>query len=184
MSEHHEIAIIGSGFAGSLLARLLALSGRDVVLLERDDHPRFALGESSTPLGNLALAMARLAAPDDQPEPRQAAARRVRRAMAAQPFLVAGTGGFCTKVMEVTGERALVKTGAEGVYCAALTKLGLGVALKVDDGAGRAAESLMARLLVRLGVLSQSQAESLIPPILNRAGRHVGELRPASNSAF
>ncbi len=55
MSTEHEIAIIGSGFAGSLLARLLAHSGRDVVLLERGDHPRFALGESTTPLGNLVL---------------------------------------------------------------------------------------------------------------------------------
>ena len=101
--------------------------------------------------------------------------------MAAQPFLVAGTGRFCTKVMEVTGERALVKTGAEGVYCAALTKLGLGVALKVDDGAGRAAEVLMGRLLLHLGVIDEAEAEALAetlsPPVLNRAGRRVGELR-------
>ncbi len=133
------------------------------------------------PLGNIALAMARLALPDDQPEARQAAAARVRRAMAAEPFLVAGTGRFCTKVMEVTGERALVKTGAEGVYCAALTKLGLGVALKVDDGAGRAAEVLMGRLLLHLGVIDDAEAEALArtlsPPVLNRAGRHVGDLR-------
>jgi len=136
------------------------------------------------PLGNMALAMARLADPSDQPDRRQAAAQRIRRAMAAEPFMVAGNGRFCTQAMELTGAKAQIKTGAEGVYCAALPELGLGVALKVDDGAGRAAESLMAQLLVRLGVLSQSQAESLIPPILNRAGRHVGALRAASDSAF
>ena len=50
-----EIAIIGSGFAGSLLARILAVLGYDVVLLERGTHPRFAIGESSTPLANLSL---------------------------------------------------------------------------------------------------------------------------------
>jgi len=50
-----QIAIVGSGFAGSLLARVLATLGYDVVLLERGRHPRFAIGESSTPLGNLAL---------------------------------------------------------------------------------------------------------------------------------
>jgi len=50
-----EVAIIGSGFAGSLLARVLAVLGYDVVLLERGTHPRFAIGESSTPLANLSL---------------------------------------------------------------------------------------------------------------------------------
>lgn len=49
------VAIIGSGFAGSLLARVLAVLGYDVVLLERGAHPRFAIGESSTPLANLSL---------------------------------------------------------------------------------------------------------------------------------
>lgn len=50
-----EIAVIGSGFAGSLMARVLAVLGYDVVLLERGTHPRFAIGESSTPLANLSL---------------------------------------------------------------------------------------------------------------------------------
>jgi tetracycline 7-halogenase / FADH2 O2-dependent halogenase len=50
-----EVAIVGSGFAGSLLARVLARLGYDVVLLERGTHPRFAIGESSTPLANLSL---------------------------------------------------------------------------------------------------------------------------------
>ena len=53
--ESREIAIVGSGFAGSLLARVLAVLGYDVVLLERGTHPRFAIGESSTPLANLSL---------------------------------------------------------------------------------------------------------------------------------
>lgn len=50
-----EVVIVGSGFAGSLLARVLAVIGYDVVLLERSTHPRFAIGESSTPLANLSL---------------------------------------------------------------------------------------------------------------------------------
>jgi FADH2 O2-dependent halogenase len=50
-----SIAIIGSGFAGSILARVLARQGHRVVLLERGRHPRFAIGESSTPLAALAL---------------------------------------------------------------------------------------------------------------------------------
>ena len=55
MKESCEVAIVGSGFAGSLLARILAVLGYDVVLLERGVHPRFAIGESSTPLANLSL---------------------------------------------------------------------------------------------------------------------------------
>ena len=50
-----RVAVVGSGFAGSLLARILAVQGHEVVLLERGSHPRFAIGESSTPLANLSL---------------------------------------------------------------------------------------------------------------------------------
>jgi FADH2 O2-dependent halogenase len=50
-----DVAIVGSGFAGSLLARILAVQGYDVVLVERGAHPRFAIGESTTPLANLSL---------------------------------------------------------------------------------------------------------------------------------
>ncbi len=50
-----DVAIVGSGFAGSLLALALRRQGRTVVMLERGRHPRFAIGESSTPLCNLLL---------------------------------------------------------------------------------------------------------------------------------
>ncbi len=50
-----DLAIVGSGFGGSLLAMIARRLGRSVVLLERGRHPRFAIGESSTPLANLLL---------------------------------------------------------------------------------------------------------------------------------
>lgn len=50
-----DIAIVGSGFGGSLLAMIAQRLGRSVVLLERNRHPRFTIGESSTPLANLLL---------------------------------------------------------------------------------------------------------------------------------
>lgn len=53
--ERCNVAIVGSGFSGSLMARVLAVLGYDVVLLERGAHPRFAIGESTTPLANLSL---------------------------------------------------------------------------------------------------------------------------------
>jgi len=55
LTEHCEVAVVGSGFAGSLMARILAVQGYRVTLLERGSHPRFAIGESSTPLANLSL---------------------------------------------------------------------------------------------------------------------------------
>jgi len=53
--SRYDIAIIGSGFASSILARVLRRGGRSVLLLEKGRHPRFALGESTTPLANFAL---------------------------------------------------------------------------------------------------------------------------------
>lgn len=133
------------------------------------------------PLKNLALGMARLADPTGLPAERIAACDRIRRSVARHPVMIAGTERFCTKVMEVVGEKALIKTGAEGVYCGALPGLGLGIALKVDDGAGRAAEVAMGEILVELGVMSDAEhqrLQSLLrPAILNRAGRTVGEMR-------
>ncbi|MGA2600973.1 MAG: NAD(P)-binding protein [Bryobacteraceae bacterium] len=55
MSADYDIAVVGSGFAGSLLAMIARRLGRSVLLLERGKHPRFAIGESSTPLANLLL---------------------------------------------------------------------------------------------------------------------------------
>ncbi len=138
--------------------------------------PTFAI-----PLANLALAMARLAVPDDQPERRQAACHWVRRAMTAHPRLTSGTGTFCTRVIQTTAGRAVVKTGAEGVFAAALPDLGLGCALKAEDGAARASEAATAYLLARLKVLSDADsvvlADLLETPVVNRAGLTVGRIR-------
>ena len=136
------------------------------------------------PLGNMALAMARLADPGKHvPPARAAAAKRILAAMASEPFLVAGTDRFCTKVMELVGSKVVLKTGAEGVYTAALPTLGLGVAIKVEDGAGRAAEVAMGRVLHELKLLGADEekalAEALTPAVRNRVGRETGRIRPA-----
>jgi L-asparaginase II len=91
--------------------------------------------------------------------------------------MVSGTGQFCTRVISETAGRALVKPAAEGVFCAVLPGAGLGIALKIDDGAGRAAEVAMAGLLARFGLLDPAHA-FCAPRLSNRAGTVVGELRP------
>ena len=79
--------------------------------------------------------------------------------------------------MTVTGARAFVKVGAEGVHAAAIPELGLGVALKVDDGAVRAAEVTVATVVERLLVDLDVQ-RFVRPPITSWRGAVVGSLRP------
>ena len=55
MKSHYDIAIVGSGYGGSLLAMVACRLGLSVLLLERGHHPRFAIGESTSPLANLLL---------------------------------------------------------------------------------------------------------------------------------
>lgn len=130
-----------------------------------------------------AVAMAQLGAPIKLAPMRAAAAARVLRAMANAPFMVAGSGRFCTEVMRHAGDQVVVKTGAEGVYVAALPGKQLGLALKIDDGAARAATLAIATILLMLGVLddaaSRALAPFLQPVVYNRAGLVVGALRPA-----
>ena len=136
----------------------------------------------ATPLKSLAQAMASMADPSRLSSSRVDAANRIRKAMNAEPFMVAGSGRFCTRINEAAPGVIQVKTGAEGVFCGMLPTLGLGVALKVWDGAGRAAEVAMAALLDHLGVLPAAQREEVLhPPIRNVVGLLVGDMRPAKS---
>lgn len=137
--------------------------------------PTFAI-----PLKSLALAFARFATGEGFSPERAAAAARLRRAVADAPEMVAGRYAFDSVVMAEAGEAAFVKMGAEGVYCAAFPELGLGAALKCDDGAKRAAEVMMATVMRRIAPsLAPSALEGYSPrPLLNVAGREIGVLRP------
>jgi len=134
------------------------------------------------PLGNLALGFARFADPGDEVPPRRAdAIRQIRTALAQEPQMIAGTGRYCSDVIRATGGTVIVKTGAEGVFCAAVPSLGLGIALKCEDGAGRASEAMMSAVLHKLGAVDYTTLRSIdraLPqPILNRNRRIVGEIR-------
>jgi L-asparaginase II len=136
----------------------------------------------ATPLKSLARAMASMADPSRLSNRHAEAATRIRTAMNAEPFMVAGTGRFCTKVNGALSGVAQVKTGAEGVFCGMLPTLGLGIAIKMWDGAGRAAEVAMAALLDHLGVLPAAEKQALEnPAIKNVVGLLVGEMRPAKS---
>jgi L-asparaginase II len=135
------------------------------------------------PLRALATAIARIADPSKLAPARAAAARRLDAAVKAHPTLVAGAGRACTAIIAASGGAVSVKTGAEGVYVAVLSGLGLGIALKIDDGAGRAAEATIATLLAELGLVPPEHPDitALVDaPILNTQGQPVGARRLAS----
>ncbi len=140
--------------------------------------PTFAI-----PLQSLARGMARLADPSRLSADRAAAARRIVAAMAAFPEMVSGTGEFVTCAMQIAGEKAVVKSGAEGVFTGSLRAQGFGFALKVEDGAGRAAEVAAAALLTRFAGLDEAEQAKLdaflVPKIRNRAGLIVGDMQAA-----
>lgn len=133
------------------------------------------------PLDRLAGAYARLVTGEGLPPQRAKAARRLFDACMTEPTLVAGSGRFCTDAMLAFAGRLFVKTGAEGVYCGAIPELGLGIAIKCDDGATRAAEVMMAAAVDALLPMSEAERQifsaRLRPPIKSRAGKKVGEIR-------
>jgi len=120
--------------------------------------PNFA-----TSLAGLGRAMAFFATARDGGGRRETAAVRLTRAMAAHPEMVAGEGRACTELMRAMGGRVAIKTGAEGVFVAIAPDKGLGMAVKITDGAGRAAEAVIAALLVRHGL-----ADAAHPAVIRR----------------
>jgi L-asparaginase II len=102
------------------------------------------------PLANMAYSYARLVAAASRGE---ATPARIVDAMTSNAFLVGGTERFDTVVMEAFGGRVLCKVGAEGVHTLALPERGIGLALKVEDGAPRAQYPAVLALLAYLGEL-------------------------------
>jgi L-asparaginase II len=135
----------------------------------------------AVPLRNLAHGFAKFGAGRGVSAERARAATRLRQACAAAPWFVAGTGRFCTEVMQLFGQRVFVKTGAEGVYCAALPQQGLGIAVKCDDGSSRAAQTIMAAAIARFLPLDASERAGLqrfVAPVQrNWNGLEVGQIR-------
>jgi L-asparaginase II len=133
------------------------------------------------PLQNLAQAFAKFGTGRGFSPGRARAAARLRAACADKPWHVAGTGRLCTELMQLFGARVFVKTGAEGVYCGALPDQGLGIAIKCDDGGGRAAQALIASMIGRFLPLGDDERAALAgfahPMLRNWNGIEVGAVR-------
>ncbi|MGB7973362.1 MAG: asparaginase [Roseiarcus sp.] len=142
-----------------------------------------AIPTYAVPLAALAFGFARLGTGHGLAPERRKAAARIRAAVAAHPVTVAGRGRFDSAVMSLLGRRVFSKSGAEGVFCAALPEAGLGIAVKADDGAGRAAQVMIAALIGRFGGFDDETearfSRFVTPRLLNWNGEEVGLLRPA-----
>lgn len=138
----------------------------------------------ASPLKSFARAFAVFGTGEGLSALRADAARQIYEACVNEPYMVAGAGRFCTRVMEGFKGRVLVKTGAEGVFCAAIPELGLGVALKCDDGATRAAEVMMATVLEAMLDLDDDEAgllaDLVTPPVVTRLKAEAGQIRPSA----
>jgi len=192
-----------SGKHGGMLAACIA-RGWAAETYREPDHPlqravldavTLATGLDSVPIGvdgcgvpvhGVPLwSMARIYAGLAQPElwgALEPFARRAALAMMAQPYLVAGRNRVDTAVME-EGDGIVVKAGAEALICSSIRDLGLGVAVKIRDGAPRAPGPVLIRVLHMLDALDEGQVERLAfyarPPVFG-GGEQVGELVVAS----
>lgn len=142
-----------------------------------------SLPAAAMPLAGLARAMARFAMAEEHfPAERATAARRLCRAWALYPELVAGPDTFNTDAMTAVGSRVLLKRGAQGVYSGVVPEAGLGFAVKAESGSAVAADAMTAVVMRSIGVVNDEQWHTLtnLPYFRERSwrGLHAGDYRP------
>lgn len=127
----------------------------------------------SIPLADLAGGMARLGRPETLDAGWRTAAETITTAVGPRPWWISGTGRHEVEVAAVATEPVILKGGAEGVFMGAVPAQGLGIAVKVADGAARAAQVAMSAVLAHLGAIPP---EAVGRPVHNVAGRVVGRI--------
>jgi L-asparaginase II len=185
VARHLSLPIAGYEMHDHPVQKMVAATLADLAGIDRDMPwgvdgcavPNFAL-----PLSAFARALAGMADPSRLSAPRADAARRIVRAMTAHPEFVSGTGRVCAILMRAGRGRFAVKTGAEGVYAGIVPERGLGIALKIDDGASRASQTAIAALLEKMGLIHGDDAAHALAhaPVTNTRDMVVGERRPAA----
>lgn len=132
------------------------------------------------PLQNLAIAMSSFLSVD-KTTVRGAVDQALVDACTRHPQMVSGSETFSAALCERTNGRALLKTGAEGIYTGLMPEQGYAFALKVHDGAARAAEVASAFVFRAMGALSEAEYLDLkaftMPELKNTRGEKVGEIR-------
>lgn len=135
------------------------------------------------PLERLAYGFARMADSSKLGEKRAKVVDRITTAMMEHPEMVGGTGRFCTDFMGSCDGRLFGKAGAEGVYLIGDRQTGLGIAIKIEDGNGRAVYPAALETLKQLGIIDEQQINRLMhhyrPVLKNARQENIGELVPS-----
>lgn len=153
-----------------------ATLGHDNCGIDGCSIPSYAM-----PLRGLAHGFAKMVTGQGLEPVRAKASRRLMDACMAEPFYVAGTNRACTKLMQVAPGKIFAKTGAEGVFIAALPEQGIAMAVKCEDGTTRAAESMIFALIARY-FDKEGETHATLMTMANHAlknwkGTHVGDIR-------
>ncbi|MDQ0253090.1 L-asparaginase II [Evansella vedderi] len=136
------------------------------------------------PLQALAHGYTKMTKPEEMgwAETRVKAVKRVSDAKIAAPEMVGGTGRFCTDFIKAGKGRFFGKAGAEAVYCIGDKETGIGIALKIEDGNGRAMYPAAVEVLRQLSLIDDKQTEELMnyyrPKLRNARDEVIGELNP------
>jgi len=175
----------------SLLRRLGDIQGDLAVAVDGCSAPTFGISPRS-----LALMFARLvncalkspASSNPLNESEQAAARRIISAMIAHPELVGGTSGrLDTDLIRAAAGKLISKIGAESLYAIGVLPCerfpnGLGIAIKIEDGAKRGLNPTVIETLLQLGAIGAAEREQLTSyhreRLISVRGREVGEVVP------
>lgn len=166
-SPQHPVQVRIRSLIEPLLGRGL---GPEVMGIDGCSVPNWAM-----PVGDLARAFAAFGTGAGPGIAHKGSAQRIMAACWAHPEMVGGKGRLDTEIMRRLPGEVLMKTGAEGANAVALPRAGIGIALKIDDGARRAAEALVLALIAHL----LPKARHLVPgaAIRNFRGAEVGETR-------
>lgn len=133
----------------------------------------------SVPLGAFAQGMARFVSGEGLSQQRATACRRILLACMTRPELVSGPDQFCSQVTTRTQGDVFMKMGVEGIYLAIIASKAIAVAVKIDDGADRAAQAVMATIIGQLVLGDEDALANLYPRRqINWAGTEVGALLP------
>ncbi len=147
-----------------------------------------AIPAFSMPLVSVATGFARLGTGEGLSAVFTSSVARIRSAVAHNPIMLSGAGRFDTCVTAECQGEVFVKSGAEGVMAASIPALSYGLAVKIDDGAQRAATAVMANLLLEIlqkHELATAKAMEVLQsyarfPLRNWNGTTVGLVEPVS----
>ncbi|SFL48072.1 asparaginase [Paenibacillus sp. 1_12] len=134
------------------------------------------------PLEALAYAYAQLGNPINLSPSRAEACNRIIGAISREPYYLAGSDRFDTRLIEVTKGRIIGKMGAEGIFALCIPEKSWGIALKIEDGAKRALYPAVMETLIQLKLLQEQEIEALRsfhqPDIRNCHDQIVGSIQP------